>query len=52
MLKEPVRRVKAAAGSEAFVFRIGFVKTLLYTASKVSFSRQYTPYHLYIDWAC
>ena len=43
MLKDLVRRVKTAVGPEAFLFRIGFVEALLYTARKVSYCRQYTP---------
>jgi len=35
-----------------FPFLMGFVKTLRYTATKVFYSRQYTPYHLYIDDIC
>ena len=47
-----MRRVKTAIGLEACAFRIGFVEALLYTAWKVSYCRQYTPHHLYIDYAC
>lgn len=39
-------------GLRAVAFLIGFVKSLRYTATKVFYSRQYTPYHLYIDYTC
>ena len=31
---------------------IGFMQKMLYTAKKVSYCRQRTPQHLYIDDAC
>jgi hypothetical protein len=52
MLKDRLRRVKTAPGSEVLAFRIGFVKTLLYTALKVSYCRQDTSHHLYIVYTC
>ena len=52
MLKEARQESQDRANQDAFPFLMGFVKTLRYTATKVFYSGQYTPYHLYIDDGC